>query len=215
MELLLEDVEKILLAVAMGGIIGLEREWRGKSAGFRTMMLVTLGSTLFTMMSYKLSCFGSGCGGDRIASNIVTGIGFLGAGLIFKDEKTVRGLTTAATVWAAAAVGIAIGGGHFLMAGITTAIIWAILVVLHMAEVRFEKMLETREYIIRYNHVEGEEYLAYNEFFDEKGFKLMYSKMEKTDDVIIATWSVRGAQKKHDEMVKKMIEDKRIRELDY
>lgn len=215
MEFSLQDLEKILFAVAMGGIIGLEREWQGKPAGFRTLMLVTLGATLFTMMSYKLPCFVPGCGGDRIASNIVTGIGFIGAGLIFKDEKTVRGLTTAATVWAAAAVGIAIGGGFFVLGGVTTAVIWIILVVLHIAEAKFEKMLETREYVIRYNHIEGDEYLAYNEFFDENGFKLMHSKMEKCDDVIIATWAVRGSQKKHDAMVKKMIEDKRIRELDY
>src|SRR4051812_16320150 len=105
-----EDLLRLLLGAVLGGIIGMERQWSGKSAGFRTVMLVSLGSTLFTLMSYRIPGLPTR---DRIASTIVTGIGFIGAGLIFKSDQNIHGLTTAATVWAAAAVGMATGYGSY------------------------------------------------------------------------------------------------------
>src|SRR5687768_18514096 len=86
---------RFLLVIIVGGLIGAEREYRSKSAGFRTMILICLGSFLFTTFSIYIS------GGtiDRIASNIVTGIGFLGAGVIFKSDNRINGLTTAVDIW--------------------------------------------------------------------------------------------------------------------
>ncbi|MEX2225898.1 MAG: MgtC/SapB family protein [Dehalococcoidia bacterium] len=97
-----EIVGRIALAAFLGGMIGLEREYRGYPAGVRTMALVCMGSALFADMSQLYG------GDDRIASQIVSGIGFLGAGLIFREGFSVRGVTTAATIWAAAAVGVAV-----------------------------------------------------------------------------------------------------------
>src|SRR2546425_4035148 len=99
----LEIIGRLLLAGLLGGLIGLERELRGYPAGIRTIALVALGSCLFTDISALLG------GEDRIAAQIVTGIGFIGAGVIFREGDSVRGITTAATIWAAAAVGMAIG----------------------------------------------------------------------------------------------------------
>jgi len=102
----LEDLTKLLVALVIGAIIGAEREYRTKSAGFRTVILITVGSTLFTIVSNLMS------NDARVASNIVTGIGFLGAGAIFKEGASVKGLTTATTIWISAAIGMAIGVDH-------------------------------------------------------------------------------------------------------
>ncbi len=212
MDIPIEEIERVLLAGALGAAIGLDREWNGKSAGLRTLMLVCLGAALFTIVSYKM---GGDSSGDRIASNIVTGIGFIGAGLIFKDEQAVRGLTTSATVWATAAVGIAVGLGEYWLAVVTTAAIWLILVILQYFEHFFEKVSEIRHYVVKYKHIPGEEYLAYDEFFSNKAYKLLSAKTEKSEDCIITSWLVRSSRKNHDLIVKKLLEDRRITTLDY
>src|SRR5688572_839646 len=99
---------RMVLAIVIGGIIGAEREYQNKSAGFRTMMLICMGSALFTIVSMELDDTHTP---DRIASNIVTGIGFVGAGVIFKGDTGINGITTAATIWVVAALGMGIGGG--------------------------------------------------------------------------------------------------------
>ena len=108
------DVYKALLAVAAGVILGLERELKDKAAGLKTITVICLGSALFSILSYKV-----GVGDNettRIASYIVSGIGFIGAGVIFKDKLDVSGLTTAGIIWLTAAVGMAIGFGEFYLA---------------------------------------------------------------------------------------------------
>lgn len=108
----------LLVAVVLGGAIGLERELRGKAAGLRTNILICLGATLFTHLSVHLA----GPSGDpgRIAAQVVTGIGFLGAGTILHSKGTIAGLTSAATIWLVAAIGVAVGAGAvFEAAGAT------------------------------------------------------------------------------------------------
>src|ERR1041385_3347429 len=97
---------KLFAALVAGSIIGAEREYQSKNAGFRTVILITLGSCLFTILSEVM---GGTHDPARIAANIITGIGFLGAGAIFKEGVTVKGLTTASVIWIAAAVGMSIG----------------------------------------------------------------------------------------------------------
>jgi putative Mg2+ transporter-C (MgtC) family protein len=112
---------RIIVAAILGAIIGLEREIHGHPAGIRTHILVALGSAIFTVLS--IQGFGSVAPGTtfdptRIAAQIVTGIGFLGAGAILKDGTIIRGLTTAASLWATAAVGLAAGAGDDVIAGV-------------------------------------------------------------------------------------------------
>jgi putative Mg2+ transporter-C (MgtC) family protein len=110
-------VIRILLSVVFGGIIGLERQYHYKPAGFATNTLICVGSALFTLMSlYSASLFG----GDpaRIAAQIVAGVGFLGAGSILREGNKISGLTTAASIWLSAAIGMAIGYGSFVIAGV-------------------------------------------------------------------------------------------------
>lgn len=108
------DVWKALLAVVAGVILGAERELKDKAAGLKTISVICLGSALFSIISYKLG--GADHETTRIASYIVSGVGFLGAGVIFKDGVNVSGLTTAGIIWLAAAIGTAIGFGEFYLA---------------------------------------------------------------------------------------------------
>ncbi len=114
---------KLLLSVLLGGLIGYERESEAKPAGIRTMILVCLGSCLFTVASVNINTVGEGTfDPGRIASGIVTGIGFLGAGVILRSSGHVLGLTTAASIWLVAAVGVATGLGLYAEALLTTLI---------------------------------------------------------------------------------------------
>ena len=112
---------RLAFAAGLGGLIGLERELRGYPAGIRTMALITMGALLFTDVSQLMG------GDDRVAAGIVTGMGFLGAGVIFREGYTVRGIPTAATIWASAAIGMAIGRELYLVAGVGTLIIFLVL----------------------------------------------------------------------------------------
>jgi len=112
---------RLALAAFLGAFIGLERELRGYPAGVRTVALVALGSALFTEVSRLMGSE------DRIAAGIVSGIGFLGAGLIFREGYTVRGITTAATVWAAAAIGMAVARELYLVAGLGSLLVFVLL----------------------------------------------------------------------------------------
>ena len=114
---------RLLFAAAMGAIIGAERDYHRRPAGIRTSMFVCLATALFTILSQQLGHLWGDTGSTRIASNIVQGIGFLGAGAILKDNLGQVGMTTAATVFVEAAIGMAAGGGFLDLAGASTGIV--------------------------------------------------------------------------------------------
>jgi putative Mg2+ transporter-C (MgtC) family protein len=139
---------RLIIAAALSGLVGLEREWRERTAGLRTHMLVGVGSALFTLVSaYGFNDFLVGGSNvvradpSRIAAQIVTGIGFLGAGAIIRQGLSVRGLTTAATLWVVAAIGMAAGAGYYGGAVITTAVVlislWPLRILAKMGTSRF------------------------------------------------------------------------------
>lgn len=143
----LEIVFKILLAVALSGFIGLERERHNQPAGLKTHIILCVGATLITIVSIDMAHDWAGTSmpsdPSRIAASIVTGIGFLGGGAILRLGATVRGLTTAASLWAVAGVGLAIGGGYYFAAILTIIII---LLTLHFLG-KFEHMyLQRRKF---------------------------------------------------------------------
>ena len=135
----LELIQRLLTAAFLGSILGFERELRHKSAGLRTNILIAIGSALFTLMSYEIAADTAGADPGRLAAQIVTGIGFLGAGAIMRTNAGVHGLTTAATVWVNAAVGVAAGGGEYHLAYIATAITVAVLLVLQPLETMIDR----------------------------------------------------------------------------
>ena len=121
---------RLLLAAALGAIIGYQRERAGKPAGLRTHTLICVGAALFTIAS--LYGFGAMADPARIAAGIVAGIGFLGAGAIIRrEEGIVAGLTTAATIWVVASIGLAAGAGLYLISAVTTAVILIVLFLPH------------------------------------------------------------------------------------
>lgn len=125
MDLNWELSARLLVAALLGALVGWEREQAQRPAGLRTYMLVSFGSALFTVLS--IIAFGPNADPGRLAANIVVGIGFLGAGTIFREGEIVRGLTTAAGLWAVAAIGMAAGVGQYLLAAVSTAIVLVIL----------------------------------------------------------------------------------------
>src|SRR6266540_3991787 len=143
----LDMVLRLLLASVLGGVVGLEREIHGRPAGFRTHLLVALGSCLFVITSihfyYTFGNFkGVGAIGvdpARIAAQVVTGIGFLGAGAIIREKASIRGLTTAACLWVAAAIGVACGAGRYAPAILVTIIAFSSLLLLKKVEMRLRR----------------------------------------------------------------------------
>ncbi len=146
MDITYTDVIKILIAFALGALLGLEREYRSKPAGFRTLIMITVGATIFTILSYRI---GSGTP-DRIAANIITGIGFIGAGVIFKEGMKVSGMTTASTIWIAAAIGMSVGYGAYYLAGGVTILVLFILMLLQRLEKSFDRVHQVKFYKISF-----------------------------------------------------------------
>jgi len=135
-------IARLLLAAALGGIVGLERELRRKPAGLRTNMFICMGSALFTLLSDEISQRFGDTSHTRIVSNLIPGIGFIGAGAIIRERGSVVGLTTAATIFVIASVGMAVGAGLYLTAVFTGVLILLALTLLGWIEDRFS--LKTR-----------------------------------------------------------------------
>jgi putative Mg2+ transporter-C (MgtC) family protein len=117
-----DTIFRLLLSLALGALIGFERELKHRPAGLRTHMLVSLGATIFTVMSLSFDVEPA-----RIAAAIVTGIGFLGAGSIIAQKGHIRGITSAATLWVVAAIGLSVGVGEYILAIISAVIVFAVL----------------------------------------------------------------------------------------
>jgi len=145
----INDIVSMLMSVLCGGIIGFEREYKSKSAGFRTIVLISLGSTIFTIVS------GYGAGSDdRISANIITGIGFIGAGVIFKDQVSIRGLTTAAVIWTSAAIGMTTGIGYHALAFLFTILTLVILLMVSKVERLIGSLQKQKIVSVTFNHSE-------------------------------------------------------------
>ena len=129
-------IMRLLLAMVLSGLIGFERERHGRAAGLRTHILVCVGATLVMLTAMHLMGFSETDPG-RFAAQVVSGIGFLGAGTIIRSRASVRGLTTAASLWAVAGVGLAVGSGFFIGAIASTVIMLVVLLALPIVEYRF------------------------------------------------------------------------------
>ncbi|WP_295648731.1 MgtC/SapB family protein [uncultured Mucilaginibacter sp.] len=142
-----DEVFKIALSAVIGCMVGLEREIRRKPAGFRTLALICVGATIFTICSYKLGVMDNR---DRIAANIITGVGFLGAGVIFRNGDNVSGITTAATIWIAAALGVLIGIGEYWLAILSLGVSLFILYALQFIQNWIDDRFQHRDYLVTY-----------------------------------------------------------------
>lgn len=206
-----EDIIKILLAVVAGGLIGFEREYRDKAAGFRTLILICTGACLFTILSAE---FATDSDPNRIAANIVTGVGFLGAGVILRDGTRVIGITTAATIWLTAAVGMGIGGGAYLLSGVMVLTAMIFLWLLPFAEVKINFANEERKYEVVYAPDTCKmEILEHT--FQKSGLRIMNHSQVKTAVGMTCTWLVVGSRKKHNLLTHQLMYDPDILEFKY
>lgn len=191
----LDLLSALLIAVLLGGGVGLQRELRGKSAGLRTNILICVGATLFTQMSQSMALLV----GDptRIAAQIVTGVGFLGAGTILHSKGYVTGLTSAATIWLVAAIGMAVGAGAIYEAAGAALLVIVVLAVLG----RVEAYLRTQQEV---THVEleveadPEKVVALEQIVERAGLEVEQLRSERVGDKILVSLVMRGPKRLHD-----------------
>ena len=209
MELMPEEITKLLLAVLLGGLIGAEREYRHRAAGFRTIIFICLGATMFTMFSLRL---GGEVSPVRIAAHMVTGVGFLCAGVVLEEGAHIVGLTTASTIWLAASVGMGVGGGQYL---ITSTAVGVILIILWT----FPKI---EEWI--YNFREGRTYevvLAIDKHkpeqlesvFQRSGLRVKNKKILKCGEEMTVSWEAYGAPEGHSQLMEDLLADQEVKEF--
>lgn len=201
---------RFLLVILVGGLIGAEREYRSRSAGLRTMILICLGSFLFTTFSIHIS----GSTNDRIASNIVTGIGFLGAGVIFRSDNRINGLTTAAVIWATAALGMGIAAGEYVVVLIATVIVLASLYLFTILETWLDRINKTHNYKI-VSIYKPDLLGQYELLFKKYNLKYKRVKQTKSGEFISGSWTVNGLQKKHNLFIEDILHDSSVKEFEF
>jgi putative Mg2+ transporter-C (MgtC) family protein len=206
-----DDFIKILLAVLAGGLIGLEREFRDKAAGFRTLIFICVGATVFTMLSVDLA-------GDndptRIAASIVTGVGFLGAGVILREGGRVTGLTTASTIWLTAALGMGIGAGQYVLTGFVVLVSLVVLWMFPKLEQRIDNVREERLYEIM-SVLNPAKVSALEALFQQCGLKIRRQRQAKEGNNMICSWRARGSHPAHEKLVNALFADPEVQEFHF
>jgi putative Mg2+ transporter-C (MgtC) family protein len=203
-----DDLLKLAVAMMIGSAIGLEREVHNKSAGLRTIILICVGATLITIISQRL-------GDDRIAAQIVTGIGFLGAGVIIREEGRIKGLTTASTIWAAAAMGLTVGYGEYVLAAVFGLTVIVVLWLFARLDVWVDQMAhEQRTYLVTFSTVAGK-FEQLDQLFMRAGLKVIRRRRFKREGLHYAEWDTRGSSAQHDQLAATFLADADVHELRY
>jgi putative Mg2+ transporter-C (MgtC) family protein len=207
------DMHKLVISIALGSIVGLERELNEKPAGLKTNVLICLGSTLFTMCSMKYP-YSTSFTDAHIAAQIVAGVGFLGAGAILREGEHVIGLTTAATIWLVAAIGLAVGLGEYMLAAMSTLGALAVQVGLTRLDIVVDKLQQRHRFrivtppddqsieqvgrILKINHV-----------------NVMRRKVMKRDNLYHSEWWTSGSPSGQDKVVRELLKSENIIEVNY
>jgi putative Mg2+ transporter-C (MgtC) family protein len=210
-----EIIGKLLLAVLVGGVLGAEREYRSKSAGFRTLTMICLGATIFTILSKLIGSPGTP---DRIAANVVVGIGFVGAGVIFKGSisSKVSGITTAAMIWVTAALGMAIGAGYLLIATVACVLTLLVLFVFSLVEGWIDRVNQIRNYKI-ICAFDLDSLHRFEDLFRSHHLKFKRIRQVKSmaSNIITSEWVVQGAEKNHRSVARALMGDGEVMEFEY
>lgn len=206
-----EPIGRLALAIFLGGLIGAERELHDRAAGLRTIMLVSGGAALFTIYSPILGGMDDPV---RIMAGVVSGVGFLGAGVILREGGRVTGITTAATVWIAAAVGMGAGAGFYVLAPVAAVLVLVVLTVFYFVENRIDTAREVRIYDLtlplRYDKVAELETA-----FRESSLQVTSHRLHKHPDRIMLRWRASGHPSAHDEIVRLLFSDEEVSEVKY
>jgi putative Mg2+ transporter-C (MgtC) family protein len=200
---------KLLAALLIGSIIGAEREYRNKSAGFRTLILMCMGSCIFTILSQHFVE-----NADRIASTIVTGIGFIGAGVIFKEDKSVVGITTAATIWITASLGMACGLGEWQVAIAGATITLAVLITLFKVQFYIDKKNNMREYRI-VTTSRNADLIEFEEMMKQCNLRFFSMGQQVTKQYATCSWRVYGTKENQNLFMQALLKNENVAEVGY
>lgn len=203
-----DEALKLVLAIVVGSVVGLEREIRGKPAGMRTMILITLGSTLFTIYSVEMA--DPWTDRARIAAQIVTGVGFLGAGAILHDRRHVTGLTTAASIWLVAALGIGIGLGAYVTTLATAVAVIFVLLVFARVQKWFDRRRHDETYLIQLpGEIEEMDRLVVQA--EECGLRTSRLQIGKNEHGLRVAFRAVGSREAHAVFVRRLVAEERVR----
>lgn len=192
------DLIKITIAVVCGGLLGIERQYKNKTAGFRTIILICLGSTIYSMVAQR-----AGQGGVNI--NIVTGIGFIGAGVIFKDNISVSGLTTAAVIWISAAIGMAAGSGNYTLALICTVLTLFVLLIFNQLEHYVDKIHHDKQFMILFDGADSKHIDQIEEIVKAFNLNSRRVQLAKLEGCLRITLMVTGHRKEINRLEEKLL----------
>src|SRR5215471_1638004 len=197
-ELFWKMIARLVLAALLGGIIGLERELKHRPAGLRTNMFMCFGSAMFTVLSLQL---GGPNDATRIAAQIISGIGFIGAGSILRDKGGVTGLTTAATIFVVASIGMACGGGLYMLAVFATLLLYLALRALGWVERRFNLKPLLMDYTVITHKSPQEIVEAINKVLEEQRKELRGMRLSKVDGKEQIVFSVGATRNEHRQLL--------------
>lgn len=203
-----EDLLKLLLAVVAGGAIGLERELHHKAAGFRTLTLICIGAALITLLDGHIN------GAGRLMANIVTGVGFLGAGVIMHEASRIRGLTTASAVWVSAALGMAIGAGAYFAAAVGLVVVMLVMTIFLRMERWIDSRFDFREYEITLK-LDLAEVERIEAMIRSYGLHIGRKSRMKRADCLVAAWDVSGLSTNQERFVQAALTDPEILSVEW
>lgn len=209
----LDTVIRLGLASLLGGIIGMDREASGKPAGFRTNILICVGAALLTELSIDIAArwveiHGTVADPARIAAQIVSGIGFLGAGTILQSRHGVRGLTTAATIWVVAAIGMAVGGGAYFLAIVATVGVAVTLVLLARVEAWLEpRTLEEKWVRVVLGRDDPSLYDRVHTLLRERNLRIRATDVERRDEGLRIGFRVEARSRRYEGLIETLLRD--------
>lgn len=210
MEVYSNDLTTMLVSVICGALLGVEREYQNKSAGLRTIILICLGSTIFTMISQRM-----GGSDDRVAANIITGIGFIGAGVIFKENFNVKGLTTAAVIWISAAIGMVIGVEEYKMGFLLSFIVLVILAGFAKVEMLIDFINHKRTYRITFIDDNLNNITWILDIVERENLKATVGHLSKSHNRLMVNFEVRGNKKHFHALTEKLVSKPEVLEIEH
>ncbi len=209
-----QDLLRLLLAAVLGGLIGLERELKRRPAGLRTNMFICFGAALFTILSLRLAGLSGGNEGTRIASQIIPGIGFIGAGSIIRERGGVTGLTTAATIFVVASIGMACGGGFYRLAVFASVLIFIALRALGWMEQRFGLKAVVMNYLVFSERPAASLVAEAHSIVDQSGKVLRNLRLSRTDGRQQLAFSLEATREEHKQLMDTMHQSEALKNFE-
>src|SRR3989338_4030805 len=208
-----QDLLSLTVALALGAFIGLERELSDKAAGLRTNILICVGSCLFAILS-RLLADAVGTDVTRIAAQIVSGIGFLGAGAIMREGEHVTGLTTAATIWVVAAIGVPVGFGSSSLAAAAAVMTLVVQGVFPHLDTMIDELRQRHTFKIT-SDLDDEGLEQIKTIFRNSDVKVLRRKLMKRANLYYSEWYVAGPRLEQKNVVRMLLDNRHVRELTY